>query len=99
MAAMLSASVLIVSDRVSRGEAEDQTGPEVAGALRRHGFHVEAAAVVPGEPDALGAEIGRLCGRSRLGVAAGGTGVGARDPPPEAALAGAAYTPPRLGGA
>ena len=79
----MRAAVLTVSDRVSRGEAEDASGDLLEGLLRGDGHEVERA-VVPDEPDAIAAAIEELAGSASLVLTTGGTGLGPRDVTPEA---------------
>jgi molybdenum cofactor synthesis domain-containing protein len=88
--APIRAAVLTVSDRCSRGEAVDTSGPAVATMLRER---LEAVIVdtrcLPDEVDALGAcfvEWSRAEAGIDLILSAGGTGLAPRDVTPEAAL-------------
>jgi molybdenum cofactor synthesis domain-containing protein len=77
------AAVLTVSDRVSRGEAEDASGDVLAGLLGADGFEVERR-VVPDEADEIAAAIEELARRADLVLTTGGTGLAPRDVTPEA---------------
>jgi molybdenum cofactor biosynthesis protein B len=82
----MRAGVLTVSDRVSRGEAEDRSGPAAAAVLESLGFRTEVRVVPDGiEPvrDAIRTLVGEGCS---LIVTTGGTGFGLRDLTPEATL-------------
>jgi molybdopterin adenylyltransferase len=76
-------AVLTVSDRVSRGEAEDASGDLLEELLRGDGHQVERA-VVPDEADAIAAAIEELTGSASLVLTTGGTGLAPRDVTPEA---------------
>jgi molybdenum cofactor synthesis domain-containing protein len=84
---MTRAAVITVSDRSSRGERPDESGPVAVAALREAGFACADAVVVPDGADsverALQAEI--LAG-VKLIVTTGGTGVAPRDETPEGTL-------------
>jgi molybdenum cofactor biosynthesis protein B len=75
--------VLTVSDRVSRGEAEDSSGDLLDGLLREDGYDV-ARRVEPDEPDLIAAAIESLAQSAELVITTGGTGLGPRDVTPEA---------------
>jgi len=78
--------VLTVSDRVSRGGAEDTSGATLDELLRAEGYDVERR-VVPDERDEIAAALRELAQRVRLVLTTGGTGVAPRDVTPEATLA------------
>ncbi|HWX08354.1 MAG TPA: MogA/MoaB family molybdenum cofactor biosynthesis protein [Gaiellaceae bacterium] len=75
--------MLTVSDRVSRGEAEDRSGDLLEELLRGDGFDVERR-VVPDERDQITAALRELAAAVRLVLTTGGTGVAPRDVTPEA---------------
>ncbi|MBM3694696.1 MAG: MogA/MoaB family molybdenum cofactor biosynthesis protein [Actinobacteria bacterium] len=80
----MKAGVLTVSDRSSRGEAEDLSGPRAAELLAGWGFNAEVR-VVPDGLDEVEAGIrGFLAEGMRLVVTTGGTGMAPRDQTPEA---------------
>jgi len=81
----MRAAVLTVSDRVSRGAAEDTSGDALAGLLHEDGHEVERR-VVPDEPDRIAAALRELASSSALVLTTGGTGVAPRDVTPEATL-------------
>jgi molybdopterin adenylyltransferase len=77
--------VLTVSDRVSRGEAEDGSGDLLEALLRAEGFEVQRR-VVPDEREHIVAALRELAADVRLVLTTGGTGVAPRDVTPEATL-------------
>jgi molybdopterin adenylyltransferase len=77
------AAVLTVSDRVSRGEADDSSGDLLEELLRGDGHDVDRA-VVPDEADSIAAAIEELAGSASLVLTTGGTGLAPRDVTPEA---------------
>jgi len=77
--------VLTVSDRVSRGEAEDTSGAVLEELLRGEGYDVERR-VVPDERDEIAGAIRELAQQARLVLTTGGTGLAPRDVTPEATL-------------
>jgi molybdopterin adenylyltransferase len=82
----LKAAVLTVSDRVSRGEAEDGSGDLLAELLRGDGYEVERL-VVPDEADEIAAALEGLAARAVVVLTTGGTGLAPRDVTPEATRA------------
>lgn len=78
------AAVITVSDRCSRGETTDRSGPLVARTLTGAGFGVGAVHVVPDGAASVEAAIRTaLQAGARLVVTTGGTGIGPRDATPE----------------
>jgi molybdopterin adenylyltransferase len=82
----VTAAVLTVSDRVSRGEASDASGDVLAERLREDGWEVERR-VVPDEAAEIAAAIEELAGHAQVVLTTGGTGVAPRDVTPEATRA------------
>ena len=79
----MNAAVLTVSDRVSRGEAEDASGDALEELLRADGYAVERR-VVPDEADEIAAAIEELASVASVVLTTGGTGLAPRDVTPEA---------------
>jgi molybdopterin adenylyltransferase len=79
----VKAAVLTVSDRVSRGEANDTSGDTLAELLVSDGYDV-VRRVVPDEADQIAAAIGELAGEAAVVLTTGGTGIAPRDVTPEA---------------
>ena len=79
----MRAAVLTVSDRVSRGEAEDRSGDVLAALLADDGYEVERR-VVPDEAAEIAAAIEELAAEARVVLTTGGTGLAPRDVTPEA---------------
>jgi molybdopterin adenylyltransferase len=77
------AAVLTVSDRVSRGEAEDGSGDTLEQLLRADGYEVTRR-LVPDEADEIATAIRELAEEAALVLTTGGTGLAARDVTPEA---------------
>lgn len=80
----MKAVVLTVSDRVSRGEAEDRSGPAAAVLLAGAGFEAEVRVVSDGVASVEGALRACVTQGARVVVTTGGTGFGPRDLTPEA---------------
>jgi molybdopterin adenylyltransferase len=79
----VNAAVLTVSDRVSRGEAEDRSGDALEELLRADGYDVERR-VVADEREQIAAAVRELAGMARVVLTTGGTGLAPRDVTPEA---------------
>jgi molybdenum cofactor synthesis domain-containing protein len=75
--------VLTVSDRVSRGDADDASGDLLEEQLRRDGFDV-ARRVVPDEAHEISAALEDLAASAQVVLTTGGTGLAPRDVTPEA---------------
>ena len=82
----MTAAVLTVSDRVSRGQAPDASGDLLADLLSADGYEIERR-VVADEADAISAAIGDLARRAAVVLTTGGTGFAPRDVTPEATRA------------
>ena len=79
----MNAAVLTVSDRVSRGAADDTSGDLLAELLREDGYEVERR-IVPDEADEIAAAIEELAASAGVVLTTGGTGLAPRDVTPEA---------------
>ena len=82
-----TAAVLTISDSSSQGKREDLSGPAVVKMLVAAGFQVTHTAIVPDEKEEIQKQLIESCGRARLVVTVGGTGIAARDVTPEATMA------------
>jgi molybdopterin adenylyltransferase len=79
----MKAAVLTVSDGVSRGEREDESGDLLGSLLEADGYDV-ARRVVPDDREAVADALRSLAEEARLILTTGGTGVAPRDVTPEA---------------
>jgi molybdopterin adenylyltransferase len=79
----VNAAVLTVSDRVSRGEADDVSGDALGELLAGDGYDV-LRRVVPDEASEIAAAIEELATSAQLVLTTGGTGLAPRDVTPEA---------------
>jgi molybdenum cofactor biosynthesis protein MoaC len=79
------AAVITLSDRASRGEYADASGPLLVERLRGLGAEVAVAELHPDEAAPLAARLRELAARgTQLILCTGGTGLGPRDATPEA---------------
>ena len=85
----LRAAVITLSDKGSRGEREDISGPLIVEILTAAGYVVEETMILPDEAKALKAQLIRMAdGRQvNLVLTTGGTGFSPRDITPEATCA------------
>jgi molybdopterin adenylyltransferase len=79
----VKAAVVTVSDGVSEGTREDESGAVLAGMLAAEGYEV-GRRVVPDDRDAIADAIAELAEEVALVLTTGGTGLGPRDVTPEA---------------
>ena len=84
-----TAAVITVSDKCSRGEREDTSGPAIVRMLETAGFDVTYTGLVPDESDQIQAELLKCADELKIGLilTTGGTGFSQRDITPEATLA------------
>ena len=91
MSTPITVAVLTVSDRCSRGEAEDRSGPALCEMARaKLGAEVVATACLPDEVDQLSRQMvewAKQSPRPDLILTTGGTGLAPRDVTPEATAA------------
>jgi molybdenum cofactor synthesis domain-containing protein len=82
-------AIITSSDRCSRSEQEDLSGPVIREMAEAEGFRVVSYVVLPDEQPLLEAELKRLCDTNAadLILTTGGTGFSPRDLMPEATLA------------
>lgn len=80
------AAVVTVSDRGSRGEREDISGPEIARILESIGIEIAARRIIPDEKEMIRQTLVGLCDGDRIDLVltTGGTGVSPRDVTPDA---------------
>ena len=79
----MKAAVVTVSDGVSEGTRDDESGEVLAELLTGEGYEVERR-VVPDDRDAIADAIADLADEASLVLTTGGTGLGNRDVTPEA---------------
>ena len=92
------AAVITLSDRSSRGERPDLSGPAIKDRLIGDGFEGVETLLLPDDREKLRQELIRLCDQRRpdLILTTGGTGFAPRDITPEATLDAAEKTVPGI---
>lgn len=91
-----TAAIVTASDKGSRGEREDQSGPAIRELIEPAGYHVRSARILADDEEALYQELVRLADEEMVDVVftTGGTGLSARDNTPEATLRAATKNVP-----
>jgi len=83
---MIKVAVLTLSDKGSRGEREDISGPTIAKMIKKIKGEVTHYEVLPDEKMQIKKKLLSLCNKVDLILTTGGTGVSPRDVTPEATL-------------
>lgn len=83
---MIKAAILTISDKGSRGEREDGTGPAIRKILENDDYKIEYYKIIPDEKDIIEKELIYLSDELKveLVMTNGGTGFSERDVTPEA---------------
>jgi molybdopterin adenylyltransferase len=83
---MIKAGILTISDKGSRGERVDGTGPAVREILESNDYAVEYYKIIPDEQEQIEAELRYICDHLKINLVLtnGGTGFSKRDVTPEA---------------
>lgn len=92
------AGVITASDKGSRGEREDLSGPAICEMLEKNGYEIVRTSLLPDDEEALYNEIVRFCDEDKVDVVftTGGTGFSPRDCTPEATLRAATKNAPGI---
>ncbi len=83
---MITVAVLTLSDKGSKGEREDVSGPLIADILKPIGAVLKHYEILPDEKDLIKENLIRLCGKVDLILTTGGTGLAPRDVTPDVTL-------------
>ncbi len=84
MARMYRIAVITISDRCSRGEVVDRSGPEIVQRLPDMRGELAHQQIVPDEVEAIRAAVASCAKTCDIVLTTGGTGIAARDVTPEA---------------
>lgn len=93
-----TAGIITASDKGSRKEREDLSGPAIKELLTENGYVVVSMKVLPDDEELLYEEMVRLCDSEHVDVVftTGGTGFSPRDNTPEATLRAATKNAPGI---
>ena len=85
---MIKTGILTISDKGSRNERIDETGPAIKEALDKNAYDVKHYKIVPDEMELICKELIYMCDELKLDLILtnGGTGFAKRDLTPEATL-------------
>lgn len=94
----LSAAIITLSDKASKGEREDLSGPAIAEELNKRGYEIIETILLPDEQKAIEKELRRLSDQRQVNLilTTGGTGFAERDVTPEATMAVATKNAPGI---
>ncbi|MBI5409292.1 MAG: MogA/MoaB family molybdenum cofactor biosynthesis protein [Nitrospirae bacterium] len=81
---MIKVSILTLSDKGSKGEREDASGPAIEKMLKKIDAEVVSYDILPDEKALIKKKLISLCNKADLILTTGGTGVSPRDVTPEA---------------
>ena len=85
---MINTAILTISDKGSRNERIDTTGPAIRDLLDKNYYSIEYYKIIPDELDIIKKELTYLCDEMKINLILtnGGTGFSQRDVTPEATL-------------
>src|SRR3972149_3157287 len=83
---MITVAVLTISDKGSKGEREDTSGPLIAESRKPVGADVRHYEIIPDEKNLIKETLIKYCGKVDLILTTGGTGLAPRDVTPDATL-------------
>ncbi len=83
---MITVAVLTMSDKGSKGEREDLSGPQIKDMLKGIGAEVKYYEILPDEKEFIKEKLIRYSKNVDLILTTGGTGLSPRDVTPEATL-------------
>ncbi len=83
---MITVAVLTLSDKGSKGEREDLSGPLIADILKPICADLKYYEILPDEKDLIKKKLLEYCGKVDLILTTGGTGLAPRDVTPDATL-------------
>lgn len=81
---MIKVAVLTLSDKGSKGERKDASGPEIEKLVKKINAEIVSTDILPDEKDRIKKKLISLCKKADLVLTTGGTGVSPRDVTPDA---------------
>jgi molybdopterin adenylyltransferase len=84
----LRVAILTISDRSSRGERDDLSGPAIIELILKQKWIISNSGIIPDNVDVISSTLNSWCesGENDLILTTGGTGFSSRDVTPEATL-------------
>jgi molybdenum cofactor synthesis domain-containing protein len=83
---MITIAVLTMSDKGSKGERKDLSGPLITDILKPIGADLKYYEILPDEKELIKEKLIQYCGKVDLILTTGGTGLAPRDVTPDATL-------------
>jgi molybdopterin adenylyltransferase len=83
---MITAAILTLSDKASKGEREDLSGPSIKNMLKEINASIKYCEIIPDEKDLIKTKLIEYSGKVDLIITTGGTGLSPRDVTPDATL-------------
>ncbi|MBU4561720.1 MogA/MoaB family molybdenum cofactor biosynthesis protein, partial [bacterium] len=83
---MIKVGILVISDKASRGERKDKSGPIMKEMIKKLPAKVSKYKIIPDKREEIKGNLINWVGKLKLNLilTSGGTGIGARDVTPEA---------------
>ena len=81
---MIKVAILTLSDKASRGERKDTSGPTIERMMKKIDAKVVSCDILPDEKTLIKKKLIALCDKADLILTTGGTGLSPRDVTPEA---------------
>ena len=81
---MIKVAILILSDKGSKGERKDESGPAIEKLIKTINAEVVSCDILPDEKSKIKRKLTSLCKKADLIITTGGTGVSPRDVTPDA---------------
>jgi len=83
---MITTAILTISDKGSKGERVDGTGPAIKNELEGKGYSIEYYKIIPDDIEQITGELKFICDELKINLVLtnGGTGFSERDVTPEA---------------